>query len=431
MTFRNLTLTKTEADILDWALSAMNDNYEADQPDFALNGDGYEQDEIPLLHQTKRGGTLFIGSPHALVDLIYRIGTQYIDMTEQDPEANRRHIPIARKLEARLIEAHLAFTSDTPPEDEPEPGFAQDEQPNGDAVHDSILALLNDDDDLWNTAQEALVQSAARVPDDELHGASGDLDREEYEAAEKEREWDNRIAAAEEAEIAEYLTHEQMFGTPPDPAITEPEWEVRDDGWIVRAKPLKPEGEQPNVGSAASMLMALLRVSLPADVQRWVDTDHKGNPSRIQICETETTGTILERVEAALPIVPRFLITPDVQMGDGDQGAFIDLPAYLDWLLSPDRDPRRLVDNRNGDKNDAVTLRDSGNLAYDGDFQRIEVNRLERKDKDDKPRKRTYQTRRMSDATFARFQRLLDYYWPVSIGRGQSIYRSVPTWIKR
>lgn len=286
------------------------------------------------------------------------------------------------------------LNNDTPPEDEPEPGFAQD---------------------------EALDWSPLSAADEQA----------EYEATEKEREWDNRIAAAEEAEIAKYLTHEQMFGTPPDPAIEEPDeyyerslppdlpgveapqWTqpydsdarlfppVALDPISGKARQLKPEGDQPDVISAANFLMALLRVRLTSDVLRWIDYDVKGHPSRIQICETETTGTILERIQEALPMIPRFLITPDVQMGDGDQGAFIDLPAYLDWLLSPDRDPRRLVDRP--ESGEHIVLRGQARIRYSSDKQQLVVKRDKREYTRD-----TYQTVKMTSATFQRWQRLLD-----------------------
>lgn len=76
--------------------------------------------------------------------------------------------------------------------------------------------------DAWTCLQCGYVfRALSRERDEYEVMRETDEARYEAEVADAEREWDNRIAAAEEAEIAEYLTHEQLFGTPPDPAITD------------------------------------------------------------------------------------------------------------------------------------------------------------------------------------------------------------------
>lgn len=96
----NIKLTKKEFDIARWALDAMN---ALELPDYEELG--YTFEDIPIAFSRM----MFIGSPFALNDLLYRVEDQYIDMAETarrlEGENVTQDIKYARSLAEKIKHA--------------------------------------------------------------------------------------------------------------------------------------------------------------------------------------------------------------------------------------------------------------------------------------------------------------------------------------
>lgn len=97
----NFQLTKKEAEIASWAIEAM----ELNLVDIDSDEVGYKASDIPLVGR----GMMFIGSPFALNDLLYRVEDQYIDMAKEarrnEGENTAQDIRYAKSLASKIKKA--------------------------------------------------------------------------------------------------------------------------------------------------------------------------------------------------------------------------------------------------------------------------------------------------------------------------------------